>query len=587
MRKTHTVGQYLVDRLVELGVGHLFSIAGDYSIEWVDSYVGHSPIHVVEEVNELIAGYAADGYARQKGAKGIGALCVTYSAGALCAANSMAGSYVEKVPVVLINGAPSIAKTLTFEQTGFSAHHFISGRETDLQVFEYITAAAVRVDNPDLAPMLIDYALTQCITERRPVYIELLEDIVDLYCLPPDRPLSRARTLPDKTNVEASVTKITEALEKSKSPLIWIGVEIDRFGLRENAITLLEKLKIPYVTQLMSKAVFSEDDSLFAGVLDGRSSSSVVQNLASDSDFILALGVWLTDINCLGWTPDYDKTAFASWDTIKFGTYFSPQVPLKSLIDSLAATKVNREAQNLPQGPPHEAPSLLNLSDEIDYQGFYDFVQDYVDENTIIGSDASMNYFGSLLVKVPTPRGFIIQSSYSAIGYIGPAATGVCLAKEEHQRVMVFSGDGGFQMTAQCLSTQTRFKLNPIVFVIDNGVYGVEQWLADSTVFDSNKPFHKSCILHPWNYSELAAVFGCKGWRIGTPEKAGTYGELKEAVTGALKNLSSPSIIQVFVPRKSIPSNAKWKIEVDATAMARSTPTASPEAKWSRNKFSN
>jgi indolepyruvate decarboxylase len=89
------------------------------------------------------------------------------------------------VPVVLINGAPSIQKTLTFEQTGYSSHHFISGRETDLQVFEYITAAAVRIDSPHLAPMLIDYALTQCITERRPVYIELLEDMVDLECARP------------------------------------------------------------------------------------------------------------------------------------------------------------------------------------------------------------------------------------------------------------------------------------------------------------------------------------------------------------------------------------------------------------------
>ncbi|RWX19483.1 alpha-keto acid decarboxylase family protein, partial [Rhizobium leguminosarum] len=104
MGDTYTVGQYLVDRLRELGLGHLFSVAGDYSIEWVNSYVEKSGIQVIEEVNELNAGYAADGYARLKG---IGALCVTYSAGSLCATNAIAGSYVEKVPVVLINGAPS------------------------------------------------------------------------------------------------------------------------------------------------------------------------------------------------------------------------------------------------------------------------------------------------------------------------------------------------------------------------------------------------------------------------------------------------------------------------------------------------
>jgi indolepyruvate decarboxylase len=159
----YTVGQYLVDRLSQLGLGHLFSIAGDYSIEWVNRYVAPSPIEVIEEVNELNAGFAADGYARLKG---IGALCVTYSAGALSAVNAIAGAYVERVPVVLINGTPSVKKTLAFEQTGFSAHHFISGSETDLQSFEHVTAAAVRVDHPDLAPMLIDSALTRASCDR-------------------------------------------------------------------------------------------------------------------------------------------------------------------------------------------------------------------------------------------------------------------------------------------------------------------------------------------------------------------------------------------------------------------------------------
>ena len=64
MNKEYTVGQYLVDRLHQLGLEHLFSIAGDYSIEWVNGYVAPSNIQVIEEVNELNAGYAADGYAR-------------------------------------------------------------------------------------------------------------------------------------------------------------------------------------------------------------------------------------------------------------------------------------------------------------------------------------------------------------------------------------------------------------------------------------------------------------------------------------------------------------------------------------------
>ncbi|WLW56740.1 alpha-keto acid decarboxylase family protein [Streptomyces sp. YU58] len=549
MNEGCTVGQYLVDRLRQLGLEHLFAIAGDYSIEWLNRYVTPGGIEIVEEVNEVNAGYAADGYARMKG---IGALCVTYSAGALCAVNAVAGAFVEKVPLVLINGTPSIKRTITFEQTGFSAHHFISGRETDLQSFEHLTVAAIRIENPDLAPTLIDYALTRCISERRPIYVELLQDMVDLECEPPRGVLKPARILSDVTSLGQSVAQISAQLESAENPLIWLGVEIDRLGLQDKAMSLIQQLNVPFVTELLSKAVLSEEDALFVGVLDGQASSKTVTDLVAKSDFVLALGVWLTDINSLGWDPDYNKTAFASFDAVKFGTFFAGQVALEHLMDGILAEQIAPKAGKPPEKPARGAPAVGD-ADVITYQGFYNYIQQYIDTNTIVGADASMNYFGSLLLDVPSAGGFIVQSSYSSIGYSAPAATGICLAKEPDQKVMVLSGDGGFQMTAQCLSTQTRFRLDPIIFVIDNGVYAVEQWLADAGVFHSDKPYYKPCELHRWNYSMLAEVFGCRGWEVGT------YGELRDAVKGALENSSGPSIIQVRVPEKTIPDNAKWK----------------------------
>lgn len=549
MDERYTVGQYLVDRLEQLGLRHLFSIAGDYSIDWLNRYVTPSRIEIIEEVNEVNAGYAADGYARLKG---IGALCVTYSAGALCTVNALAGAYVEKVPLVLINGAPSTEKTITFQQTGFSAHHFISGSETDLQSFEHVTVATARIDNPDLAPVLIDQALSRCVSERRPVYIELLQDMVDLPCEPPRGELKPARTRSNPESLKRSVARIGAELKNAKNPLIWIGPEIDRFGLQDKALELIHQLNVPFVTQLLSKAVLPEDDELFVGVFDGKASSTAVLDLVGGSDFTLALGVWLTDINSLGWQQDFATTAFASFDAVKFGTFFAGQVALEHLIEGVLAQQVAPKTPHLPEKPVQRVPTV-DSTGQITYQGFYDFIQKYVDENTIVGCDASLNYFGSLLLHVPAQGAFVAQSSYSAIGYMGPAATGICLAKEGDQRVIVFSGDGGFQMTAQCLSTQTRFHLDPIIFVIDNGVYGVEQWLADATVFTDNTPFYPSCVLHRWDYSKLAEVFDCYGW------KAATYGELEDAVTGALAGSGKPSIIQVVIPDKSIPDNGQWK----------------------------
>ena len=315
--------------------------------------------------------------------------------------------------------------------------------------------------------------------------------MVELPCEPPQGKLRPARIQSDKDSLQDSVDTLKKALAGAHKPLIWVGVEIDRLGLQDKAEMLIRQLNIPYVTQLFSKAVLSEDDPLFAGVFDGQASSEAVQKLATESDFILALGVWLTDINTLGWSPadhrpDFDKTAFVSLDTVKYGTYFRRQVSLAEFIDGLLTAKATCKARILPPKTDHPRPKP-GLADPIDYQGFYDFIANYIDQKTIIGSDPSMNYFGSMLLKVVARGGYIAEPSYSAIGYIAPAATGLCLAKQSDQRVVVFSGDGGFQVSAQCLSTQTRFQLNPIHFVINNGVYGVEQWLANAGVFAERK----------------------------------------------------------------------------------------------------
>lgn len=558
MNKEYTVGQYLVDRLLQIGLDDLFAIPGDYCADWVHNYVEPSKINRIGPTNELNAGYAADGYARLHG---IGAICVTYSVGALSAINAIAGSFVEKVPVIVINGAPSVAKTLQYQQTGFSWHHFINGHRTDLKIYENITVAAVRVDDPAFAPSQIDYVLRQCITLKGPVYLEITEDMYDLPCAEPVGTLRAAKRLSDKKNLESSLTLLRMQLEQAKTPLIWTGVEIDRYGLGAKLEELLTQLNVPYVSSLLGKGSISEDNPLFAGCFDGKGSREDVQELAKNADFILGLGVWTTDINNLGSALDYGKTAFVAHDALHFNNDndFRGQVLLEDLIDGLLENPPACRSYTPVITPPPVAVTPAP-GDRITYQGFYDFIPPYIDENTIIGGGTSLNYFGTMLLKVGTPGGFIAQAAYTDIGYVTPAATGACLAMQDNQRMMVFAGDGGFQMTAQCISTQTRLGLNPIIFIMDNGVYAIEQWLAGADVFrpGSNDPFFPLCELHEWSYSKLADVFGCQGW------KAETYGELTEAVEEALKNETSPSIIQVKIPRRSIPDNARWKVDLSA-----------------------
>ncbi|MBL7315089.1 indolepyruvate decarboxylase, partial [Escherichia coli] len=100
----YTVGDYLLDRLAELGVSEIFGVPGDYNLQFLDHIVAHPTIRWVGSANELNAGYAADGYGRLRG---MSAVVTTFGVGELSVTNAIAGSYAEHVPVVHIVGGPT------------------------------------------------------------------------------------------------------------------------------------------------------------------------------------------------------------------------------------------------------------------------------------------------------------------------------------------------------------------------------------------------------------------------------------------------------------------------------------------------
>ena len=88
-------------------------------------------------------------------------------------------AYVERVPLVVINGTPSIAQFNSLRDQGVLYHHMVGGAaRADKAIFEEITEIAVRIDNPATAPDLIDAALRTCITASRPVYLEIANQTV-------------------------------------------------------------------------------------------------------------------------------------------------------------------------------------------------------------------------------------------------------------------------------------------------------------------------------------------------------------------------------------------------------------------------
>src|SRR5262249_55174575 len=83
------IGDFLLRRLEEAAVRHLFGVPGDYNLELVQQLQDSGALKWIGTCSELNASYAADGYAR---VNGLGALLVTNGVGALSAINGVGGS---------------------------------------------------------------------------------------------------------------------------------------------------------------------------------------------------------------------------------------------------------------------------------------------------------------------------------------------------------------------------------------------------------------------------------------------------------------------------------------------------------------
>ena len=115
-----TVADYIKYRFEELGLTKFFGVPGNYCGALLDTILAdkNSPIKCVSMSNELVAGYAADGYARSQGKKAFGAVYCTFGVGSFVLLNAVGGSYTENVPVVILNGAPTRKELNFYDSVG-------------------------------------------------------------------------------------------------------------------------------------------------------------------------------------------------------------------------------------------------------------------------------------------------------------------------------------------------------------------------------------------------------------------------------------------------------------------------------------
>ncbi|MFD5946305.1 thiamine pyrophosphate-binding protein [Streptomyces collinus] len=540
-----TVARYLALRLAELGITHLFGVPGNHLGPFLTTLRDEGDIEWVGTPTEGGAGQAADAYAR---IHGVGAAAVTYSVGAFNLLNACGGAYVEQVPLIAVNASPPYEQWQNQRALGLLTSHMSPRTESNLEAYRQVTVDAQVISNPGLAPGQIDAALTACLSERRPVYLEVMEDLWDEPCPEPEAPLVRrdrpfsARNQPMLDSaVQAVLTLIEEhpGPDGRPRPVVWAGEEIDRFRLAGQLTDLVEATGVPFCTTVGAKAVVDEDLPQFHGVYNGRASHPDVHGVFKDwATCRIGLGAWSTSKNLGGEQCVGGDWVMAAHGGVSVGTTYFPDVQLEQLLPALQDALVKTYGSGglaadyyaesyAHHGPHGHRPAALDDhraslrtarsnhrgSEHLTYDGVFDRINHFLnhesgDDWTVV-SDAAFSLIGSMNLSLPA-GGFLSQVSWLSIGWSVGAATGAALAPERADaRPMVFVGDGAFQETCQELSTHTRLGLRSVVFVMDNGhFYGIEQMLVHPSYYAGrdHEPDHYN-VLHPWHYDRLADVF--------------------------------------------------------------------------------
>ncbi|MFK7777621.1 MAG: thiamine pyrophosphate-binding protein [Gimesia sp.] len=521
----HTIGSYLIQRLQDYGISDMFGIPGDFVLQFY-GMIEESPIRIIGTTREDNAGYAADGYAR---VNGIGAVCVTYCVGGLSLCNSIAGAYAEKSPVVVISGAPGMAE----RETDPLLHHRVKDFHTQRDVFKKITVATALLDDPLTAFQKIDQCLEACVRYKRPVYLELPRDCVHLKAVIPHVP-DDSQPVSDQNTLQESLTEAAKLIQASKKPVIIAGVEVHRFGLREEVLKFAEKHKIPMCATILGKSVVSESHPLYLGVYEGAMGRSEVQRYVEDSDCVILLGTFMTDINLGIYTAHLDpaKCIYATSEKLRISYHHFHDVVFSDFVKSLEKQKMKVVVRKIPDGVrPQAANYEVKQSEPVTIKHLFESINQILNDQTVVVTDVGDCLFGAVDLMISTHTKFLSPAYYTSMGFAIPASLGAQVANQ-NLRPIVLVGDGAFQMTCLELSTALKLGFNPIVIVLNNKGYTTERFLQEG-------PFND---IPNWNYHNITDLIG-GGWGF----EVSTEGDLEKAIKAALANKDSLSVINVHL----------------------------------------
>ena len=533
-----TGSELVLETLRDLGIDTIFGYPGGAVLPLYDAIYSFEGIQQSLGRHEQGCLHEAEGYAKSTGKLGVAV--VTSGPGATNAITGIADAMSDSVPLLVFTGQVNRA--------GIGKDAF---QEADIVgITMPITKYNYQVRETADLPRIITEAVHIATTGRPgPVVIDLPKDVsaieTDFIYEPSVKLPSYQPTIEPN---ELQIKKILKQLSKAKKPVLLAGGGVSYAGAAKELIAFAERYQIPVVTSLLGQGTIATSHPLFLGM--GGMHGSFAANIAmTETDFMISVGCRFDD-RLTGNPKTFAKNAKVAHidiDPAEIGKIIAIDIPVvgdakKALQQLLAEPTVHNNTEKWIEKVTQDKNRVRSYDKKervVQPQAVIERIGELTKGDAIVVTDVGQHQmWAAQYYPYQNERQLVTSGGLGTMGFGVPAAIGAKIANPDKE-VVLFVGDGGFQMTNQELAILNIYKIPIKVVMLNNHSLGmVRQWQeafydgrTSESVFDSLPDFQL-----------MAQAYGIKNYKFDNPE---TLEKDLEVITEDV-----PMFIEVDISRK-------------------------------------
>ena len=538
LEKPTSGSQLVLQTLKELGVEIIFGYPGGAMLPLYDAIHNFEGIQHILARHEQGATHEAEGYAKSSGK--VGVVVVTSGPGATNAVTGIADAYLDSVPLLVFTG-----------QVGRQSIGKDAFQEADtVGITAPITKYNYQIRETADIPRIVTEAYYLARTGRPgPVEIDLPKDVSTLEVTEINDPsLNLPHYHESEKATDEQLQELLTELSVSKKPVIIAGGGINYSGSVDIFRAFVEKYQIPVVSTLLGLGTLPISHELQLGMA-GMHGSYAANMALVEADYIINLGSRFDD-RVVSNPAKFAKNAVVAHidiDAAELGKIVKTDIPILSdlkvaLSRLLQLNKVKTDfngwiktvIENKEKAPFTYEPQ----NHDIRPQETIKLIGEYTQGDAIIVTDVGQHQMWvAQYYPYKNARQLITSGGMGTMGFGIPAAIGAKLA-QPNKNVIVFVGDGGFQMTNQELALLNGYGIAIKVVLINNHSLGmVRQWQES---FYEERRSQSVFDVEP-NFQLLAEAYGIKHVKLDNPR---TLAEDLKIITE-----DEPMLIEVLISK--------------------------------------